>query len=70
MIIGGYILNLECARTGDGCQGHAKFDAINETRARAEARHDGWLFKGDDVLCPKCAEPYRREPRYPGGRRL
>ena len=80
MIDGKYVLTLLC---GNGkcpmayeprLQGMSanklsrRFDGYNAAEAKAKARHAGWLFKGEDVLCPTCSEPYRHKPRYPGGR--
>jgi hypothetical protein len=70
MIAGNYHLSLTCGNGAD-CAGAvpprtADFWAYNSTRARAEARRAGWLFKDDDVLCPACAKAFERKPRYPG----
>jgi hypothetical protein len=66
MIDGRYELDLTCAARGDDCHRFRKVIAINERQARAGARMAGWLFKGEDVFCPKCAGAHRPEPRYPG----
>jgi len=71
MIVGGYSLDLycmrekDCARIGprENRHGTANYAGVNERQTMRQARHHGWKFMGDDVLCPWCVKADKSRPQ-------